>query len=240
MAKVVPHDGPRSSTSSISGGVRVLLYVVAVGLIATAGVMFYLAYADDLRFSEDQAQLAASLPSAVPATPTLTVEPTGTLDFTGWEELDVAYWKALKTGGAFARLVVADAGVDDVAVKGAGTAQLAKAPGWIVQTDMPGPEGNCAISGHRVTHGHPFRNLDRVKVGATIDLYSPFRLYRYEVDRILRVTPDHVEVIAHTAVPHLTFTTCDPPGRAVKRLVVQARLVEVVRLSGAAKMITTP
>ena len=125
-------------------------------------------------------------------------------------------------------------GIDDIAVKGAGTDQLAVAPGWIVQTDMPGPEGNCAISGHRVTHGHPFRNLDRAGIGDTIYLYSPYRRYRYVIDRILRVTPDHTEVIAYTKVSHLTFTTCDPPGRAVKRLVVQARLVEVVRLRGPA------
>lgn len=216
------------SPARMSRGVRALLYAVAAGLIVAAGVLLYLAVADDLRFKSDQAGLAATLPVAA----TSTVESTVTLDFTQWAELDAAYWKSLKTGDAFARLVAEDAGIDDIAVKGAGAAQLAKAPGWIVQTDLPGPEGNCAVSGHRVTHGHPFRRLDRLKIGATIDLYSPFRRYRYVVDRILRVTPDHVEVVAYTLVPHLTLTTCDPPGRAVKRLVVQARLVEVVRLSG--------
>lgn len=223
--------GTETTPGSIPRGARVVLYVLAVGLLISAAGMLYLAYADDLRFASDQARLAASLPATGSAT--TTVAPTSALDFTGWDELDVAYWKSLKLGGAFARLVAKDAGVDDVAVKGAGKAQLDRAPGWIVQTDMPGPEGNCAISGHRVTHGRPFRRLDRLKIGATIDLYSPYRRYRYEVDKILRVTPDHVEVVAYTAVPHLTLTTCDPPGRAVKRLVVQARLVEVVRLAGA-------
>jgi len=221
-------EATQSSPAGMSRGVRALLYVLAIGLIAAAGVMFYFAVADDLRFASDQERLAASLPVAA----TSTIEPTGTLDFTGWQELDVAYWDSLETGDAFARLVAETADIDDIAVKGAGSAQLAKAPGWIVQTDLPGPDGNCAISGHRVTHGHPFRRLDRLKVGATIDLYSPYRRYRYVVDKILRVTPDHVEVVAHTVVPHLTLTTCDPPGRAVKRLVVQARLVEVVRLNG--------
>ena len=220
-----------SSAAHLPRGVRIFLYVLAFALLAAAGVMLYLAYADDLRFASDQKGLATTLP--VVTTSTVAPVPTSTLDFEGWEQSDVAYWTALKTGGAFARLVARDAGIDDIAVKGAGDAQLAKAPGWIVQTDMPGPEGNCAISGHRVTHGHPFRNLDRLKIGAVVYLYSPFRRYRYEVDRILRVTPDHVEVVAYTAVPHLTLTTCDPPGRAVKRLVVQARPVEVVRLTGS-------
>jgi LPXTG-site transpeptidase (sortase) family protein len=225
----VTQNGQAGGRTHLSKTVRGLLYVLAGGLLVAAGVTLYLAYADDLRFAADQEKLAAGLPVVV--TPTATPEPTATLDFTGWQEQDVAYWTNLKTGGAFARIVAKGAGIDDIAVKGAGDAQLAVAPGWIVQTDMPGPEGNCAISGHRVTHGHPFQGLDRLKIGSVIDLYSPYRRYRYKVDRILKVTPDHVEVIAHTTEPHLTFTTCDPPGRAVKRLVVQARLVEVVRLT---------
>jgi len=213
---------------------RVVLYVVAFGLLIAAAAMLYFAFADDLRFAEDQRELSAALPTGAAAVSTVTATPTATLDFTGWEQEDAAYWASLRTGGAFARIVVKGTGIDDVAVKGAGSDQLAVAPGWIVQTDMPGPEGNCAISGHRVTHGHPFRNLDRAGIGDTIYLYSPYRRYRYVIDRILRVTPDHTEVIAYTKVSHLTFTTCDPPGRAVKRLVVQARLVEVLRLTGPA------
>ena len=230
MAQLDEKQGPKRMPKAL----RVLLYVVAFGLLIAAGVMLYFAYADDLRFAEDQKELSAALPTTATAVSTATVSPTATLDFTGWEQEDAAYWASLKTGGAFARIVVKGTGIDDIAVKGAGTDQLAVAPGWIVQTDMPGPEGNCAISGHRVTHGHPFRNLDRAGIGDTIYLYSPYRRYRYVIDRILRVTPDHTEVIAYTKVSHLTFTTCDPPGRAVKRLVVQARLVEVVRLTGPA------
>lgn len=226
----MPEARSQSGSDSIPHVARTALYVLAFGLLAAAATMAYLAWADEARFAADQTQLSAALPASVPAT--AAAETTGALDFTGWAESDVAYWKTLRTGGPFARIVAPAAGIDDIAVKGAGERQLDVAPGWIVQTDMPGPEGNCAISGHRVTHGRPFRRLDRLKIGATIYLYSPYRRYRYQVDAILRVTPDHVEVIAHTVVPHLTLTTCDPPGRAVKRLVVQARLVEAVRLSG--------
>lgn len=211
---------------------RTVLYAVAAGLLLFAAVFAYITYADDIRFALAQRELEAALPpvASVEATPSAVATPV--LDFEGWQQEDAAYWHGLKEGGAFGRIVAKDAGIDAAVLKGAEQAQLAKGPGWIVQTDMPGPEGNTGISGHRVTHGHPFRYLDRLKVGAVIDLYSPFRHYRYVVDRILRVTPDKVEVVAHTAEPRLTLTTCDPPGRAVKRLVVQGHLVEVTRLPG--------
>jgi LPXTG-site transpeptidase (sortase) family protein len=208
--------------------VRALLYALAFCLLIAAAAMLYLAYADDLRFKKDQEGLVAGMP-VVTTTPSPAA--TSPLDFSGWESEDRAYWEGLKTGGSFARIVAGEAGIDDVVVKGAEDAQLARAPGWIVQTDMPGPDGNCAISGHRVTHGHPFRDMDKLVVGSTVYLYSPFRYYRYEVDRILRVRPSQVEVIAHTEEPHLTLTTCDPPGSDAKRLVVQARLVQVARIA---------
>lgn len=210
--------------------VRGGLYALAATLLVIAAILLYVAYADDVRFALSQHDLAATFPAREE---TASAAATPTLDFAGWGEQDAAFWRALKVGDAFGRIVAPDAGVDDIIVKGAGQPQLAKGPGWITQTDLPGPEGNCGISGHRVTHGHPFRRLDRLKLGATIDLYSPFRRYRYIVVRILRVTPDHVEVVAHTASPQLTLTTCDPPGRAVRRLVVQARLVEVTLLSAS-------
>jgi LPXTG-site transpeptidase (sortase) family protein len=206
------------------------LYALAVTLLlVSAGLLLY-NYWGDLEFQREQQVLAGELgdpPGAAPAQ-----DATSTMDFTGWETQDKAYWRGLKKGGAFGRIVVASATIDAVVIKGAELDQLSRGPGYIVQTDLPGPEGNCGISGHRVTYGHPFRRLDALKVGATIDLLSPFRRYRYVVDRIMSVTPDKVGVVAYTAVPHLTLTTCDPPGSARRRLVVQAKLIEVRRLAG--------
>jgi LPXTG-site transpeptidase (sortase) family protein len=210
---------------------RALLYVLAVALIALSAFLLYQTYAPDIRFWFAQRTLSSALPP-LPAVQPAAASPdaTPTLDFTGWEDQDAAFWDSRKMGQAFARIVSRDAGLDAVVLKGAAQRQLALGPGWITTTDLPGSTGNCAISGHRVTHGHPFRRLERLKKGDAIYLYSKYRRYRYEVDRIMRVTPAHIEVIAHTEDPRLTLTTCDPPGSAVKRLVVQARLVEVVRL----------
>lgn len=228
------NEGATNAKKGTRRAVRRALYGLAFGLLALSAVLLHQTYSPDLRFWLAQRDLNAQLP----ALPTFRLEPasageTRTIDFEGWEENDAAFWRSLKMGDAFARIVSKDARIDAVVLKGASQRQLALGPGWITTTDFPGATGNCGISGHRVTHGHPFRHLDRVKQGDTIDVYSKFRRYRYEVDRILRVTPAHIEVIAHTEEPRLTLTTCDPPGAAVKRLVVQARLVEVIRIDTA-------
>lgn len=44
------------------------------------------------------------------------------------------------------------------------------------------------------------------------------------------VTPDHVEVVAHTEEPMLTLTACHPPYSTRLRLIVQSKLVDVRRL----------
>lgn len=154
-----------------------------------------------------------------------------TLDFEGWEDEDLAYWEDLRAGGAFGRLVAEKMGLDSVVVKGVTPADLRRGPGWITYTDVPGPSGNCGISGHRTTYGAPFRQLDRLKQGDTIEFYSPYRRYTYRVVRSFKVTPDKVEVVASTEKPTLTLTACDPPYSARYRLIVQSELVEVRQLS---------
>ncbi len=154
---------------------------------------------------------------------------TETLDFSGWEDEDKAYWDALEDGGAFGRLVIGQMELDAVVVKGHSRANLKKGPGWVDYTDYPGPTGNCGISGHRTTYGAPFRRLDSVAEGDTIDLYSPYRRYRYRVDDVFQVRPDQTEVMFSTPEPSLTLTACHPPYSARFRLVVRASLVEVLR-----------
>ena len=151
------------------------------------------------------------------------------LDFEGWGTQDLPYWEGLELGGVFGRIVIPRIGLDSIVVRGTERPQLAKGPGWIVWTDLPGPTGNCGISGHRTTYGHPFGDLDRLVPGDTIDLYSPYRRYRYTVESTSSVTPDHSEVVAHTEEPRLTLTTCHPPFSARYRLVVSARLTAVER-----------
>lgn len=176
----------------------------------------------------DQAQVGA-LDAADPGA-ALDSEALEALDFADWEEQDVAYWTGLPEGGVFARLLIERMGLDTIVVKGHSRASLKLGPGWIDYTDLPGPTGNTGISGHRTTYGAPFRRLDQLMPGDTIDLYSPYRRYRYEVIRVFAVRPEQVEVVETTTEPMLTLTACHPPFSAAQRLIAQAKLIEVRRV----------
>jgi len=156
-------------------------------------------------------------------------------DFEGWEADDKAYWESLGEGDVFGRLAIERMGLDVIVIKGVSVANLKEGPGWAPYTDLPGLNGNCGISGHRTTYMAPFRRLDTVQVGDTIDLYSPYRRYRYTVVRAFTVTPSKVEVFATTESPTLTLTACHPPYSARLRIVVQAELSEVKRLARTGK-----
>lgn len=152
------------------------------------------------------------------------------LDFTGYAEEDLAYWDALPPEGVFGRLAIPAIDLDVLVVGSHQPAALRRGPGWITWSDVPGPTGTCGISGHRTTFGAPFRRLGEVAEGDTIDLYSPFRRYRYRVTEILVVTPDRTDVVASAERPTLTLTACHPPYSAEFRLAVRAELVEVRRI----------
>jgi LPXTG-site transpeptidase (sortase) family protein len=151
------------------------------------------------------------------------------MDFEGWAEEDEQYWLGLDDGEIFGRLTIDTMGLDTVVLSGQSRANLKRGPAWVDYTDLPGPTGNVGISGHRTTYGAPFRNLDQLEPGDTIDLYSPYRRYRYVVRESFRVRPWQTEVLDTTEEPQLTLTACDPPYSAAYRLIVQADLAEVRR-----------
>lgn len=155
-------------------------------------------------------------------------------EWAGWEAEDGAYWASLSSGeGAFGRLIIPDIELDTLVAPGVTAADLRQGPGWIDWTSLPGPDGTCGIAGHRTTYAAPFRRLDELEPGDTIDLYSPYRRYRYEVAQTLVVRPDETYVVESGAEPMLTLTACHPPYSARYRLAVQAKLVEVRRTTDA-------
>lgn len=219
----MPDDARDQHPDRVRAGVRALgnlLLGVAIGLLS------YYAVTDLLTRLEQQG-LRAEVP---PIAYEHIIKPGPTLDFEGWASEDRAYWQKLPRGGAFGRLVIDRMKLDAVVVKGHKRQQLMKGPGWITYTSLPGPFGNCGISGHRTTYGAPFRDLDRLKPGDTIEFYSPYRRYTYKVRRVFTVRPDGVGVLESTKQPVLTLTACHPPYSARLRLIVQSDLVEVRRL----------
>jgi LPXTG-site transpeptidase (sortase) family protein len=197
---------------------------MAIGLAVYYGLT-------DVATSLQQAALQDDLGAAGGAeAPTDFVDSQDPFDMTGWEEQDKAYWDSLAEGEVFGRLVITRIGLDVAVVKGHTRASLKKGPGWIDYTDLPNTTGNVGIAGHRTTYGGPFRRLNELKLGDTIDLYSPYRRYRYAVFGSESVTPDQTEVMDSTTEPRLTLSACDPPYSARYRLITSAELVDVSRM----------
>ncbi|MBS3956040.1 MAG: class E sortase [Clostridiales bacterium] len=144
-----------------------------------------------------------------------------------WRAEDVGYWAALEPDGVFGRLVIEKMELDSVVVRGVGTEDLKRGPGWMPYTDIPGPTGNVGIAAHRTTYGAPFRRLDELVPGDTVYFFSPYRRYTYVVTEKFTVTPDRTEVVETTEESMLTLSACHPPYSARYRLIVQAELTEV-------------
>ena len=115
-------------------------------------------------------------------------------------------------------------GVNQVVVEGTNTPDLRKGPGHYIGTPLPGENGNAGIAGHRTTYGHPFYNLDGVKVGDPIVVTTLQGIFVYDATKSWVVSPSDTSVIQNTFANVLTLTTCNPRFSASTRLVVQAKL----------------
>jgi sortase A len=100
-------------------------------------------------------------------------------------------------------------------------------PAHYVRTPMPGQGGNVAIAGHRTTYLHPFWGLNQMKKGDLITLETSAGVFVYRVVWSKVTVPTDVSVLAPTAKPSLTLTTCNPRFSARQRLDVRA-----VQISG--------
>ena len=101
-------------------------------------------------------------------------------------------------------------GIDQVVVEGTNTPDLRKGPGHYTGTPLPGQGGNAAIAGHRTTYGHPFYNLDSVKVGDPIVLTTLQGIFVYDTTKSIVVSPSDTDVIKNVFADVLTLTTCNP------------------------------
>lgn len=116
-------------------------------------------------------------------------------------------------------------GINQVVVEGTNTPDLRKGPGHYTGTPLPGQGGNAAVAGHRTTYGHPFYNLDSVKVGDPIVLTTLQGIFVYDATKSYVVSPTDTDVIKNVFADLLTLTTCNPRFSASTRLIVEAKLV---------------
>jgi len=121
------------------------------------------------------------------------------------------------------RLQIPAIRIDAPVVQGDGWEQLKKGVGQHVGSANPGQSGNVVLSAHNDVYGELFRDLDKLKPGDQIILYTQQRQYVYVVDRTVIVEPTAVEVMASSGSPTVTLISCYPYLVDKQRIVVFAR-----------------
>lgn len=138
-------------------------------------------------------------------------------------------------GAGFAVLYVPRLGADYAkpVIQGVGADVLARGIGHYPESALPGQVGNFALAGHRLTHGEPFRHLDRLRAGDLLVVETATGWYTYRLTgNPYVVSPSAVSVVAPvpgrpTARPKrrtLTLTTCHPWYSSRQRMVVHGVL----------------
>ena len=101
-------------------------------------------------------------------------------------------------------------------------------------TAMPGDVGNTVFAGHRVTHTHPFLNLDLLQPGDSVIFTTAAGRFAYVVDETVIVTPNELWIVDPTPTATFTIFGCHPKHQKTHRIVVRGHLVAADRTPQAA------
>jgi sortase A len=147
-----------------------------------------------------------------------------------------ALQRGSRDGSPVARIHIPRIGVNFVVVYGTSTSALESGPGIYRTTVFPGSGGTTAIAGHRTTFLAPFRHIDSLRPGDSIRLDMPYGDFNYTVTDSRVVAPTDVhDAVAYLGYPRLVLSACTPLFSAAKRLLVFARLTNIVPL-GAGRL----
>jgi sortase A len=141
--------------------------------------------------------------------------------------------RTAQTGDPIGRIAIPKIGADFVVVQGTDSASLRKGPGHYPSTTFPGLPGTVAIAGHRTTYLAPFRKVDELKHGDRIVLTMPYGRFTYAVERTQIVKPTALWVTRDVGYPRLVLSACHPLYSAAQRIIVFARLQQVVARGAA-------
>ena len=104
-------------------------------------------------------------------------------------------------------------------------------PGHWPGSALPCQAGNTVFPGHRVTHSHPFLNLDLLSPGDQIVFHMPGRDCVYKVSGTQIVQPSALSVTDPTRTPTVTLIACHPKHSAAQRIVITGKLVADIKRS---------
>ena len=129
-----------------------------------------------------------------------------------------------RPGQPIGRVRIPRIGLEKVMVEGTGTADLKRGPGHYPETPLPGVAGTAGIAGHRTTFGAPFRKLDKLRPGDSVQVEMPYATFTYRVERTRIVAPTATWVTKRVGYDRLILSACHPLYSAAQRIVVFARL----------------
>jgi sortase A len=123
------------------------------------------------------------------------------------------------------RIQIAAIQVDAPVVMGDTPEQLKKGVAQNLITPInPGDKGNLVLSAHNDIYGEIFRDLDKLKAGDEIVIYTSQHSYVYTVRESKIVDPDDVDVMASTREAVVTLISCYPYMVDKQRIIVIADL----------------
>ena len=138
----------------------------------------------------------------------------------------------IESGTSVALLEVKDIDLRRVVIEGTKAEDLAKGPGHLVGSAIPGQPGTSAILGRSTTYGSAFDRIDELKAGQEIVITTAQGEHTYEiVDSTVRSANDSAAFIGERNM--LLLITGVGGSSPDKRLVVRALLTSPVFFAGA-------
>jgi sortase A len=137
------------------------------------------------------------------------------------------------TGDAIGRIAISKIDASYDIVQGTDASSLEKGPGHYPGTSFPGLGQTIAIAGHRTTYLAPFRHIDALRPGDHIVLTMPYARFTYVVQYHQIVLPTALWVTKNVGYDRLVLSACNPLYSAAQRIIVFAKLSQVVPLGAA-------
>ncbi|MEY2473267.1 MAG: sortase [Actinomycetota bacterium] len=127
------------------------------------------------------------------------------------------------------RIIIPRIGLNHLTYEGIELSTIDYGPSHWPGTAMPGDVGNTVFPGHRVTHDHPFFDIDQIQIGDQVTFVNETGRYTYEVTDHFVVNADETWIADQSDSPTMTIFGCHPKHSAKQRYVVKGKLVSSER-----------
>lgn len=112
-------------------------------------------------------------------------------------------------------------------IQGVLPGQLDRGIGHYPESALPGEIGNMALAGHRATNGEPLANIDKIRTGDKVYVYTFQGWFTYTLRKDEIVSPTSMWVLKDDPLPSgvlnsdkiLTLITCNPRWGSTERWV---------------------